>query len=377
VHGSKLPGAPGDAKPVTAPRDDDRACALVLAHGWNAVAFQILNPGISHWFSARGDAVVGYVTQAGTRVVAGGPVCSEARLSDVVCEFGADAAAHELHVCYFGAGARLEQLLMASGGWSAAMLGAQPSWDPRSWPAIVARQASLRAQLNRARNKGVSVAERGVPDRELEAALRRCLDEWLAGRGLPPLHFLVEPETLSRLQERRLFVATRAGAVVAFLLATPVPARSGWLVEQIVRGRAAPNGTAELLLDAAMRAVAEGGAQYLTLGLAPLSRHSKFDVARMPLWLRLVLRLVRAHGRRFYDFEGLDRFKAKFRPEQWEEIVAIADAPRFPPRALWAIAAAFAQGSPALLIGRALVRAVRQEGRWARRALRGAARRTS
>jgi phosphatidylglycerol lysyltransferase len=216
-----------------------------------------------------------------------------------------------------------------------------------------------------------------VPDRELEAALRRCLDEWLAGRRLPPLHFLVEPETLNHLKERRLFVATRHGAVVAFLLASPVPARSGWLVEQIVRGRAAPNGTAELLLDAAMRALAADGGRYLTLGLAPLSRHSTFDLGRMPLWLRLVLRWVRAHGRRFYDFEGLDRFKAKFRPEQWEEIVAIADSPRFPPRALWAIAAAFAQGSPALLIGRALVRAVRQEGRWMRHALRGAARRTS
>ena len=353
-------------------RDEARARELVLAHGWNAMAFQIVNPGISHWFSARGDAVVGYVARGGTRVVAGGPVCSEDRLLEVVREFGESAAADGQRVCYFGAGARLEQALIDTGGWSAAMLGAQPSWDPTRWAAIVSAHASLRAQLNRARNKGVIVTEQPTGSAQLEGELRRCLDEWLSQRGLPPLHFVVEPETLGHLRDRRLFVAARAGAVVAFLLASPVPARGGWLVEQIVRSRVAPNGTSELLLDSAMRALANDGARYVTLGLAPLSRHSRFDVARMPLWLRLTLRWVRAHGRRFYDFEGLDRFKTKFRPEHWEEIVAIADSPHFPPRALWAIAAAFAQGSPAGLIGRALFRAARQEGRWMRSALRRA-----
>jgi phosphatidylglycerol lysyltransferase len=154
-----------------------------------------------------------------------------------------------------------------------------------------------------------------------------------------------------------------------------VPARRGWLVEQIIRAHDAPNGTAELLLDAAMRALALEGARYVTLGLAPLSLHSRFDQTRMPLWLRVSLRWVRAHGRRFYNFEGLDRFKAKFEPDAWEEIVALADSPRFPPRALWAITGAFAQSSPMLLLSRALLRAVRQETRWALTALRVRARR--
>jgi hypothetical protein len=76
--------------------------------------------------------------------------------------------------------------------------------------------------------------------------------------------------------------------------------------------------------------------------------------ARWPPWLALALRRARAHGRRFYDFGGLDAFKAKFRPEGWEAISAIADGPHFPPRALWAIAGVFGGGSPALLAARAL-----------------------
>jgi phosphatidylglycerol lysyltransferase len=304
------------------------------------------------------------VEHAGTRVVAGAPVCPEARLLAVVEEFGAAARAARQRVCYFGAGERLEQRLAPTGRWSAASLGAQPSWDPVHWPAIVRRRSSLRAQLNRARNKSVRVVEWvRVPESD-HARLRACLAEWLDHRGLPPLHFLVEPETLGQLEDRRLYVATRHEAVVGFLVASPVPARGGWLIEQIIRGHLAPNGTAELLVDAAIRSLADSGARYVTLGLSPLSRHSGFDDRRMPSWLRLVLRGVRAHARRFYDFEGLDRFKSKFEPEQWEEIVALADASRFPPRALWAIASAFSQGSPVALLARALVRAARQEVRW-------------
>jgi phosphatidylglycerol lysyltransferase len=360
----KLRGAGGGAK-HGAPADDlARARALVLAHGWNATAYQILNPGIAHWFSAAGDAVVGFVEQSGTRVVAGAPVCAPDRLPEVVSEFGAVAKTAGRRVCYFGAGDRLERELVPGGAWSAASLGAQPSWDPTRWDAIVARRASLRAQLHRARNKRVRVAEARQPTEREIVALRRCMAEWLTGRGLPPLHFLVEPDTLGQLEDRRLFVAVVDDHVVGFLVASPVPARQGWLIEQIIRGHGAPNGTAELLVDAAMRALAASGARYVTLGLSPLSRHASFDARRMPLWLRVTLRWVRAHARRFYDFEGLDRFKSKFAPEHWEDIVALADHPRFPPRALWAIAAAFSQGSPILLVLRALLRAARQELRW-------------
>lgn len=342
----------------------ERARAIIRDHGWNATAYQIVNPGIARWYSARGDAVIGFVRRSGVRVVAGAPVCARERLEDVAHEFHRSARDAGERVCYFGAGDRLHALLAASGGWSVAGLGAQPSWDPRGWPAIIDAYASLRAQLHRARNKRVRVEEWSSDAATNAPALERVLSDWLRARPLPPMHFLVEPHTLSRLGDRRVFVARRDDDVVGYLVASPVPARTGWLIEQIVRGAGAPNGTSELLIDAAMRAVAADGARYATLGLAPLSRHSGFDATRMPRWLRFTLRWVRAHGRRFYDFEGLDRFKAKFRPHAWEEIVALADAPRFPLRAMWAIAGAFSDGSPLTMIARASLKAVHQEIAW-------------
>jgi phosphatidylglycerol lysyltransferase len=335
----------------------------VLAHGWNATAYQIVNPGIAHWFAAAGDAVVGYTEWSGVAVVAGAPVCRPERLAQVAAEFERQSARAGRTVCYFGAEARLETLYRDDPGSARVLLGAQPVWDPARWPAIVSGNASLRAQLNRARNKGVAVSEWPAEKAESSQALRDILSQWLATRGLPPLHFLVEPETLSRLGDRRVFVATRAGTPVAFLVASPVPCRAGWLVEQFVRGSDAVNGTTQLMVDAAMRGVAASGAAYVTLGLAPLSRRAGHE-EHNPLWLRGLLGWVRAHGRRFYNFDGLDAFKARLQPDRWDPVFAIAAAPAFSPRFLYAIAGAFSGGSPVGLVVRGLARAASTELRW-------------
>jgi phosphatidylglycerol lysyltransferase len=290
-------------------------------------------------------------------------------LREVVDEFERDCAARRRRVCYFGAEDRLESLLTGDRLHSKVLLGAQPSWNPAHWADIVARKASLRAQLNRSRNKGVTVTLMPSEEATGHPELERVLREWLATRGLPPMHFLVEPDTLRRLVDRRVFVARLGtGEIAAFLVASPAPARRGWLIEQFVRGRKAPNGTIELLLDAAVRGLASEGYAYVTLGLAPLSRHG-LRPEENPWWLRLLLRWVRAHGRRFYNFEGLDNFKAKFQPERWEPVYAIVDEARFSPGMLYAIAAAFSDGSPLWTIARALWRAARTELRWLRRRL--------
>lgn len=353
----------------------ERARRLILNHGWNATAYQILNPGIERWFFPHleagpegtvGEGVVGFVRSFGYRVVAGSPVCAPEMLPRVVARFEEETHDLGLHSCYFAAGERLAAALAARGPWDRILLGAQPVWHPARWPTVLARKASLRAQLNRARNKGVTVERWSmVTDAEAEP-LRACLQDWLSTRGLPPLHFLVEPETLGRLYDRRLFVARQDGGVVGFLVASPVPRRNGWLIEQNIRGAHAPNGTTELLFDGAVRDIAADGAEYVTLGLCPLSRRADVSAPRQEWWLRWLLQWVRAHGRRFYDFDGLDAYKAKFLPERWEPIYAITSERRFGPGTLYAVAGAFGRTAPPWLILRALGRAAGQEWQWLR-----------
>lgn len=344
---------------------------LVLRHGWNPVAYQILNPGMRLWFAAAGDAVAGHQRYAGVRVVAGAPVCRLERLAAVADELEADANAHGERVVFFGAGARLERILAARDHHCVVRLGAQPTWDPQGWEAAVRRKASLRAQLHRAHNKGVRIAEWPAGRAHDAPALREVLRAWLATRGLPPLGFMVTPDLLGHTEDRRVFVARRGAEIVGFLVATPVPARDGWLVEQWPRVRAAPNGTTHLLVDAAMRAFADAGSRYATLGLSPLSPRGGDGAPVRPAWLRVLLGHLRAHGRRFYNFQGLEAFKASLEPDAWEPVFAIGQGPRFTPRMLRGIAGVFGGGSPVRLGAHALAMAAAHEIRAVSRAARG------
>ena len=308
----------------------------MLRHGWNATCYQTVNPIFEYTFFPELDAVVAFVRARGKRVVAGAPVCPLENLAEVMKQF---EYAEKSGVLYFGAGRRVTNLLREAYPRSVVSLGAQPVWTPKHWDERVLKRKSLRYQFNRARNKGVVVREWSTEEAENSAALRSVLKEWLDTRGHPPLHFLVEPETLDFLADRRTFVAELGGKPIAFLNLCPVPKRHGWLTEQFPRMKGSPNGTIELLMHEAAHVVAQDGAEYLTMGLVPFSVHGAID--QNPAWLRKVMELTRVVGKPLYSFTGLNEFKSKFNPEEWEPVYAASAGRNFRPTDLLAVAQAF------------------------------------
>jgi phosphatidylglycerol lysyltransferase len=332
---------------------------LVMTHGWNSTAYQILNPGMRHWLNADESAVVGYQRRGGYVLAAGAPVCRADLMSEVTAEFEAFAASEGCRVCYVCAGDRLREAFADSPRHSVVALGAQPVWHPGDWASMVSGHASLRAQLQRARNKGVRIEEVDALTAASDPELAGILNEWLAQRCLPPLHFLVEPEVLrGEVEDRVVMVARRDGRQIAYLVASPIAARKGYLIEEIARRHDAPNGTSELLIDAAMRRFAADRREYVTLGLVALARNV---FRESPLWLRGLMYFARAHANRFYNFRGLEYFRAKMHPARWETIYLISREPRFSFRTLYAVGGAFSGISPLRAVGLGIARAARDE----------------
>lgn len=335
---------------------------LVMAHGFNATAYQILNPGIAHWFASDAPGVVGYVRRRNVLLAAGDPVCAPADLPAVAAAFEAFAREQGCRVCYVCAEGRLRQLLCATSRYSAIAIGAQPAWDPRRWTVRGASRASLRAQLARARNKGVTVEEMTAEAARQDPDVAEIAQRWLQSRGLPAMHFLAEPAPLSAtVSDRVVLIGRRQKRAVAFLLASPVAARNGYLIEQIARLPHAPNGASELLIDAAMRRFGTEGRSFATLGLVALAEKAGPQIRANPLWLRLLMAVARAHANRFYNFRGLERFRAKMMPERWEPVYVLSNERRFSIATLYATGEAFAAGAPWLALAAGALRAIRQE----------------
>ncbi|HEY0479316.1 MAG TPA: phosphatidylglycerol lysyltransferase domain-containing protein [Kofleriaceae bacterium] len=299
-----------------------RVLALLKRHGWNATSFQILEPGFRYWFDrsdrlgdggeggdAGDEACVGYVDTGRAWVAAGSPVAAPERFAEVTARFAAAAAAAGRRVCCFAT----EQRFHDGVSWASMRVGDQPSWAPADWSGVVRDNRSLREQLRRAHAKGVTVRRLGpadlAPGQAIRVELEGLIARWLASRPIAPMGFLVHVDPFTFLDQRRHFVAERAGKVVGFLCAIPIYARPGWFFEDFLRDPGAPNGTVELLVDAGMRAAAAEAIPYVTLGLVPLS-------GEVSPWLRA----ARRWGKSLYDFDGLRAFKAKLKPRDWDPI---------------------------------------------------------
>ena len=309
---------------------------LVMRHGWNETCYQTVNPVFEYSFFPQLDGMVAYVRARGRRVVAGAPICPLKNLDEVINRFSEQERSR---VIYFGAGQRVNLALRRQPKHGIVSLGAQPIWNPELWSKRVLTRSSLRYQFRRAKHKGVVIREWSTEQAEGSQALRSVLQDWLGRRGLPPLHFLVEPETLDYLRDRRTFVAEVDEKPVAFLNLCPVPQRNGWLTEQFPRRNGSPNGTVDLLMHEAAQKVASEGANFLSMGLVPFSSHG--EMQQNPGWLQTVMGFAKRAGTPLYSFQGLDEFKSKFMPDQWEPVYAAVNGRSFRFSDLLAIMEAF------------------------------------
>ncbi|MGV3486364.1 MAG: phosphatidylglycerol lysyltransferase domain-containing protein [Planctomycetaceae bacterium] len=328
-------------------KDIETIKRLVRTNGRTATAFRASSKRLSWWADGQRGGVA-YKAVRGAWVAAGEPVAAAHDMIATAERFRAAAEEAGKRAVFFAT----EGGLAHAPGFRRLTIGEQPYWHPAGWAAKVAAHRSLKEQLRRARAKGVQIRE-SLDPREREAAraghgpLAALLARWVATRPMATMHFLVHPEPFDAPCERRLLVAERAGVIVGLLSLAPM-GHSGWLAEHLIRAPDAPNGTAELMVDAAMRLVASEGATSVSLGLAPLGGN--------PTWW---LRIARTASRPLFNFVGLGQFKRKLRPDEWLPIYLVYPAPQNAISALVDALRAFADGSLAMFALRTVLRGPR------------------
>jgi phosphatidylglycerol lysyltransferase len=134
-------------------------------------------------------------------------------------------------------------------------------------------------------------------------------------------------------------------------------------VELLARSSAAPNGSSELLIDAAMRQFEADRCHWVTLGLVALAHAADEQIRTNPEWLRLLMYFARAHANRFYNFRGLEHFRVKMAPHQWETVYAISNERKFSIHTMYALGGAFSGVAPWAAVALGVGKAVRDESR--------------
>jgi phosphatidylglycerol lysyltransferase len=207
-------------------------------------------------------------------------------------------------------------------------IGEQAYVDLRGFGLEGNARRGLRYTLRKARKEGSSfevIPVEGVP--AILPLLRTISDEWLGTRSAKEKGFSLgrfEPDYLLRFP---VAVIRRSQRIVAFANIWEAPDRSELSLDLMRYGSEAPRDVMEHLFIELMLWGKEQGYGRFDLGMAPLSGLDGRKLA--PFWSRagaLIFRL----GEDFYNFEGLRRFKEKFRPDWEPRYLAAPGGPALP-----------------------------------------------
>lgn len=329
-------------------------------YGYNAHALVAIAPGIKSWTSTEAKGAVAYNEFGKVWLVPGDPLATAENLAQVTKGFLRAARAKGRVVGFMPA---TEQFAKQSSalGLRAVRLGSAPYFDLATWAPRGDRAKKARAGVNQARRAGLHVEEIAEVDERLVRETACLCKSWMTTRrSAIKFSWLFSIDLFQHKERKKYFTARDTnGKLVGFLAASPIPARDGWYLEDVLRAKDAPNGTTDLLVVEVLELLRRDGAKLATLGTAPMAMEGRVDPeVRVNSVLSKLTRLIATCFSVFYNFGGVRRFKTKFAPSWWEsEYFLVSRELSAPPRVLRAFVHAIVPAGPTTLVARQLDRA--------------------
>jgi lysylphosphatidylglycerol synthetase-like protein (DUF2156 family) len=335
---------------------------LQTLYGYNAHSLASIAPGAEVWSTPDIDGAIIYGEFGRVWLAAGEPLASAEERAELAREFAVLAKRKNRVAAFVPTTADFASQLVP-GKFSAVKVGASPYFDLQAWNPRGDSAKHMRAGVNQARRAGVEVQIVVDPSEDLRKETAELCLSWLASRrSATTFGWLVALDPFVHADYKKYFAARVDGRLVGFLAASPITARRGWYLEDVIRQPEAPPGTATLLVAEALKKLKEEGAALATLGTAPLATDGP-NV--LPTEYRIIARTLEAASHRFgsfYNFHGLRRFKGKFVPSWWESDYALVQrGVTVPPRVAHAIVRALVPGGFTQLLTRQALRVIRGE----------------
>lgn len=265
-------------------------------------------------FSESGASFIMYGIQGRTWVAMGEPVGRRAERLELLWQFRELADSWGGNIAFYEVGSDSMPELVEL-GLAFYKLGEQAHVPLAAFSLEGSARSGLRQTKRRLERAGASFAV--LPPEEVPAlmpTLQAISDGWIEAKRAREKAFSLgrfDPGYLARFP---LAVIRHEGEIVAFANLWTTPDRREFSIDLMRYGPDAPREAMEyLFVELLLWGKAQGFARF-DLGMAPLAGLQKHKLA--PLWTRAANLFFR-YGEEFYNFEGLRRYKEKFRPV-WE-----------------------------------------------------------
>lgn len=310
--------------PATA-NETARLLNLQSLHGYNPHSLVSISGTNRAWFDFATQSCAAYSEHGKVWLAAGDIMAADKNLREAAEKFLA-AEKQNCIAAFMPATERFARAAVSE-KVKAIKIGASPYFDLQNWNPRGNKAKHLRANLNQGKRSGISVVEVSKINEPFEAEVEQLCQSWLKTRcAAVKFGWLFDLSPFQLAEYKRFFTARDVnGKLTGLLAASPIPAREGWYLEDVLRSSDAPNGTTDLLICEAFRTFATEGAKLATLGTVPLASDGEDTLSTNRNFLtNQTLKFSRSHFNALYRFEGLRRFKARFVPNWWESEYVLA-----------------------------------------------------
>ncbi len=319
----------------------ERTRALLREHGASSVSAFALAPDADYFFSENRRAVIAYRFESDTLLAIGDPIGPAEEVPPLLRAFELFCREHDWQFAFFQARPELLPAYREM-GFRALHIGEDPVLHAERFSLDGSAIGEVRRAVNKLRGAGLA-ARMFLPGRSgfdpardpdgLYEQMRAISSAWLRTRPGGEKGFCMGRFDAATLRESWVAVAWDPARrrVEAFLTWVPVWGRRGWALDLMRRRSDAVPGVMEYLVAVSVEEARGRGDEVLSLSLSALARAGDGAAGEPPaaepagtesaacprgeIESDRTRAFLMEHLARFYDFQNLFRWKAKFQPE--------------------------------------------------------------
>lgn len=266
-------------------------------------------------FSANKNSFIMFSSQNRSWVSLGGPVGNDDQDQEsLIWDFKSMVKLEQGHAIFYQVSKKNIDWYIDA-GFNLFKLGEEAVIKLQDFGTEGPKRSGLRQTKNKGARSGLRLEVVYPPyDDQLLERLNSISDQWLELKNVREKSFSLGRFDKDYINEFPLALVYEHDQVTAFANIMLTQTKQESTVDLMRYAPEADKNTMEFLFIELMLALKEKGYQEFSLGMAPLSGLTEYENAR--LWDRFGL-LIYKKGKRFYNFDGLRKFKDKFDP-QWE-----------------------------------------------------------
>lgn len=298
----------------TKPLNGNREELVRLVRKWGDVNTDgLLEESCQIFLTPEIEGFIGYKIESSNAVVFGDPVCSLQDKPALAKKFQEYCASKGIGVVYTIVSKEFADWSFKNHSAITIEFGEKFILDPFNNPInnTGSKSVLVRKKVKQAGNAGLTVHEYSGDDPKIEQQIEDVASEWLQKRHGPQI-YLSHVTLFKDRQGKRWFYAQSQGKIVAFLMLNELKEQNGWLLNNNMMTKKAPNGVSELLIINTLQELEKENCRFVLIG--PVPGKQLGEINGIDGFSSTLTRWFFKGARFVFHLEGQAAFWDKFQP---------------------------------------------------------------